>query len=338
MLDLTSAKIMIVDDEIANVRLLERILEKANYTNLFSVTDSMKAVDQFDEVRPDILLLDLNMPRMDGMSILNMLTPEVRGSVPIIVLSADATTISRHKALDAGADDFVTKPFEEAEVRLRIRNLLRSRFSSVYLEETVQRRTLELKTAQTETVRRLARAAEYRDDDTGRHAERVGQMSGQIAQSMGRAPSDVGLLIQAAQLHDVGKIGIPDSILLKPSKLSDEEFSIMKEHTKIGARILSGSTYPVLIVAESIALNHHERWDGSGYWNVIGSSIPLEGRIVAVADTFDAMTQDRPYRKALPLEVAVSEIKAQRNRQFDPAVVDAFLRIVEGMLRDKQQI
>ena len=175
----------------------------------------------------------------------------------------------------------------------------------------------------------MARAAEFRDDNTGQHTERVGQMAAVIAREIGMADSQVSLIRRAAPLHDVGKIGIPDSILLKLGKLTDDEFTLVKTHTTIGARILSGSQFGLLQLAEKIAFSHHERWDGSGYEGLVGDQIPLPGRIVAVADVFDALTQKRPYKAAWPIGDAIAEIERQRGRQFDPVVVDAFLQVID---------
>jgi putative two-component system response regulator len=196
------------------------------------------------------------------------------------------------------------------------------------LEAKVRERTRELEAAQIEIIERLARAAEFRDDNTGQHTERVGQMAALLARELGLPDAQVSLIRRAAPLHDVGKIGIPDSILLKLGKLTAAEFELVKTHTTIGARILSGSRFPLLRLAEEIAFSHHEQWDGRGYAGLVGDTIPLAGRIVTVADVFDALTQKRPYKAAWPVEEAVAEIARQRGRQFDPQVVDAFLRVI----------
>jgi putative two-component system response regulator len=213
-------------------------------------------------------------------------------------------------------------------VLLRIRNLLQTRFHSLLLESQVRERTEELEKAQIETLQRLAQAAEYRDDDTGLHTRRVGATCGQLAALLGFPPKQVELIIRAAPLHDVGKIGIADGVLLKPGKLTDEEFDIMRKHTIIGATMLSGSGSPWLQLAEEIALSHHERWDGRGYpRKLAGEEIPLIGRIVAVADVFDALTHERPYKTAWPVADAIAEISAQSGKQFDERVVQAFMTL-----------
>ena len=219
---------------------------------------------------------------------------------------------TRHRALQQGARDFLTKPLDQTEVLLRIDNLLKARFHHLLLEQKVGERTQELERAQIETLHRLALAGEYRDD-TGMHTRHVAQ----IAQQMQLHIAHLELIQRAAPLHDVGKIGVADAILLKPSKLTDEEFATMKRHTVIGAQMLSGSSSLYLQLAEEIALTHHERWDGRGYADIAGESIPLSGRIVAVADVFDALTHERPYKIACPLDQAVKEIIAQSGKQFD---------------------
>jgi putative two-component system response regulator len=339
MLDttLTTAKILIVDDQSSNVLLLESILQEEDYTTYRGITDSRQVLPVFLEYRPDLILLDLQMPYLDGFEVMNQLRARVPLGIflPILVLTADITPETKRKALDEGATDFLTKPFDQTEVVLRIRNLLRTRVLHLQLhdqnhllEQKVRERTIELEETQIEILERLALAAEYRDDDTGEHTKRVGQMSAQIAQALGLSNAEVELIRRAAPLHDVGKIAIPDSILLKPGKLTPEEFELMKTHTTVGAKMLSGGRFPLLQRAEEIALTHHERWDGTGYAGLKGESIPSAGRIVAVADVFDALTSARPYKEAWPRAKAIEEVQRQSGRQFDQSVVEAFLKVV----------
>jgi putative two-component system response regulator len=331
------ARILIVDDEAANVELLRRLLERAGFSRLDSTNDPREAAPMFKRLGPDLVLLDLHMPHMDGLQVIDELNQLGHASyLPILMLTGDMTPEARREALSRGAKDFVNKPFHADEVLLRIRTLLETRFlylqiqsQNQMLEAKVQERTQELEAAQIEIIERLARAAEFRDDNTGQHTERVGQMAALLAQEIGLADGQVALIRRAAPLHDVGKIGIPDSVLLKLGKLTDEEFALVKTHTTIGARILSGSHFSLLRLAEEIAFSHHERWDGSGYEGIVGGAIPLAGRIVAIADVFDALTQKRPYKAAWPIGDAVAEIERQRSRQFDPAIVDAFLRVID---------
>jgi putative two-component system response regulator len=275
------------------------------------------------------------MPVVDGYQILESIMTSLdpgRRTLPVIVLTADATPEARRRALTSGAADFITKPFDVVEVALRIRNTLERhqlhsevRRQNELLEDRVRARTIELERAQLETFERLALAAEYRDDDTGKHTRRVGGVARAIAEQLGMAGIDLDLLERAAGLHDVGKIGVPDGILLKPDRLTAEEFEVVKTHTVIGARILSGSHSPLLQLGEIIAGSHHERWDGRGYHGLAGEDIPLHARITTLADAFDAMTTDRPYRAARTREEATEEIRRERGGQFDPNVVDVFL-------------
>ena len=293
--------------------------------------------DLYVKFRPDLILLDLHMPHRDGLAVMDELNQIAEASyLPILMLTGDDTQEAKREALSRGAKDFLNKPFHSDEVLLRINTLLETRFlylqiqsQNQILEAKVRDRTRELESAQIEIIERLARAAEFRDDNTGQHTERVGQMAALLARQVGLPDPQVSLIRRAAPLHDVGKIGIPDSILLKLGKLTPDEFALVKTHTTIGARILSGSRFTILRLAEEIAFNHHERWDGDGYAGVAGSAIPLAGRIVAVADVFDALTQNRPYKAAWPVNDAIAEIERQRGKQFDPALVDAFLRVIE---------
>jgi putative two-component system response regulator len=338
--DLVDARILMVDDERANILLLERILEKAGYRNVRSTTDPETVPGLVAEFRPDLLLLDLKMPRLDGFEILELLADDASSDpdLPVLVLTADATRETRRRALAAGARDFLTKPLDVDEVLLRIANMLdiRSltlelRAKNASLEDRVRERTRELEGSHIETFERLALAAEYRDDDTGQHTRRVGRMAALLGQELGLAPDVVQMLERAAGLHDVGKIGVPDAILLAPRKLTVEEFEVVKTHTLIGAKILSGSASPLMMMAEEIAWSHHERWNGRGYAGAIADEIPLTGRITTVADVFDALTHERPYKEAWPLERAIEEIAGQRGEQFDPRVVDAFVATQEHL-------
>jgi putative two-component system response regulator len=331
------ARILIVDDQETNVRLLERILRRAGYANISSTTDSRQALTLFTSSPPDIVLLDLTMPHVSGFEVMEQFSPLImRGDyLPILVLTADVNDEVKLRALSAGAKDFLTKPFNNIEVLLRIENLLKTRLLNLQLreqnyllDEKVLERTLSLEEAQIEILARLAAAAEYRDDETGKHTKRVGRICGMIAQALDLPAAEVALIQQAAPLHDVGKIGIPDSILLKPGKLTEEEFEVMKTHTTIGAMMLANGRSDLTKMAECIALMHHERWDGTGYPGACkGDETPLVGRIVAVADVFDALIHERVYKHAWTLEEARAEIKRQSGTQFDPTVVKAFLSL-----------
>ena len=340
---LADSRILIVDDEPGNVQLLQRILVREGYRRVTGLSNPREAMAVIDEGRLDLVLLDLHMPVLDGYQILESITTSVdpaRRALPVIVLTADATPEARRRALTSGAADFITKPFDVVEVALRIRNTLERqqlhsevRRQNELLEDRVRARTMDLERAQLETFERLALAAEYRDDDTGKHTRRVGGVARAIAEQLGMAANDLDLLERAAGLHDVGKIGVPDGILLKPDRLTPEEFEVVKTHTVIGARILSGSHSPLLRLGEVIAGSHHERWDGRGYHGLAGEDIPLHARITTLADAFDAMTTDRPYRAARSREEAIEEIRRERGGQFDPNVVDVFLDLEIDSLR-----
>lgn len=331
-----NARILVIDDEEPNVALLARILERAGCREYRTTTDPRDALPLFVEFRPDLVVLDLHMPHTDGFEILEGLAQHTTEGeyLPVLVVSGNQEPDTRRRALASGAKDFLLKPFDVEEVLLRVRNLLETRrlhqalrSQNEILEERVRERTRELELARIETLERLARAAEYRDDATGQHTQRVGRSAALVARALGLPSEEVDLIRRAAPLHDLGKIAIPDSILLRPGRLSEAEFEIMRTHTRIGARILSGSQIPLLDVAATIALTHHERYDGLGYPDGLrGESIPLVGRIVAVADVFDALTHDRPYKAAWPVDRAIEEIERQAGTQLDPEVVEAFLR------------
>lgn len=335
--DSTDARILIVDDEVANVDVLTRMLKAAGYADVRGITDPTQVVPMLHEFRPDLILLDLQMPVMDGFAVLEQLAPLVPRDayLPVLILTGDMRSEARQRALSSGAKDFLSKPFEMTEVLLRIRNLLETRFlylllyqQNENLEGRVAERTRELEEARVEILQRLSDAAEYRDDDTGQHTKRVASLAVAIGRSLGLDHSALELIRWAAPLHDVGKIGIPDQILLKPGRLTEAEMEIMKSHATIGARILMGGHSPVVQMAETIALNHHERWDGSGYPRGLrGTDIPQEARLVAVADVCDALTHTRPYRQAWSVEKTVQHIAQAAGTHFDPSMVDIFLKL-----------
>lgn len=332
------AKILIVDDEEVNLRLLKRLLSWAGYESVTAVNDSTRVIETFDAIHPDLVMLDLNMPPPDGFTIMKALEERIPGEVflPVIVVSGEFASEAKERAFNSVAKDFIGKPFDSTEILLRTDNLLQTRHlhlalkqQKARLEAMVLERTRALENAQAETLRRLAQAAEFRDDDTGQHTRRVGMLAGMIARKMGLPRDVVQTIQQAAPLHDVGKIGVPDNILLKPGKLTPEEFTAMKRHTLIGANLLSGGLSAVESMAEEIARCHHEKWDGSGYpHGLSGEDIPLPARIVAVADFYDALSFARPYRPAWPQDEILAEIERESGRHFDPSVVQAFLRLV----------
>ncbi len=335
--DLTELPIVAVDDEDANVLLLRRVLERAGYTSLTTTTDPTTVLSLVEEHRPRLVLLDLHMPRMDGFELMERLG-ELEGEpdgVAMLVLTADITDQAKRRALELGARDFLTKPIDHVELALRVRNLLQVQHlqdrllaQNANLEEQVAARTRELEVARLEVLDRLALAGEYRDDDTQQHAWRIGRSSALMAAELGLGREQAELIGRAAPLHDIGKLGVSDAILRKPGPLSEEDFECVKRHAAIGAEILAGSSSALLQMAQVIAHSHHERWDGAGYPNgLAGEEIPLPGRIAAVADVFDALTHERPYKRAWEVDEAVAEIREGSGSQFDPAVVEVFLRL-----------
>jgi putative two-component system response regulator len=334
----TNAPILIVDDQPDIIQLLATILTVDGYRAVHTTTDPLQAAGLVEALDPHIVLLDLMMPQMDGFAVMEQLRanrPPDR-FLPILVLTADATRATRRRALASGATDFLTKPFDHIEVRLRVGNLLRTQAlhqalldQAARLDQQVRERTAELEQARLDTLSSLALAAEYRDDATGQHTRRVADLTARIGQALGLQDAAIERLLQAAPLHDVGKIGIPDEILLKPGRLTAGEREYMQRHTLIGAELLSVGRSSTLRLARQIALTHHERWDGYGYpAGLAGSNIPLEGRIVALADTWDALIHERPYKPAWPRDAALSEIAQLRGSQFDPTIVDAFFDVV----------
>jgi len=305
------ARILIVDDEERNLRLLEAMLLPLGY-EVFKASDGEVALSQVHLVSPDVILLDIMMPKLDGFGVAMRLkgNPET-SRIPIVMVTALSETEDRVRALEAGADDFLSKPLDKTELAARVKSLVKVKAYNDHmlnyqkeLEAEVARRTEELRQAfdrikmiSLDTIFHLSRAAEYRDEDTGAHIKRMSHYAACVAGRMGLSAEQVEAILYAAPMHDIGKIGIPDKILLKPGKLNSEEWAIMCRHTSIGERILQGSDGEFIKLGAVIALSHHERWDGSGYpMGLKGEVIPLPGRIAAIADVFDALTSRRPYR------------------------------------------
>jgi putative two-component system response regulator len=347
------ARVLIVDDERTNVRVLEAHIKKDGFQQVRGLTDAREVIPFFKEFRPDIVLLDLIMPRLDGFEIMALLKPLIPEGefLPILVLTASHSRETKHRALASGASDFLTKPFDSVEVSLRLRNLVRIRVQQQtvqiqqrlledqnrLLEDKVTQRTKALQISQEEVVWRLAQANEFRDDNSGGHIRRVAYLTGAVAAQLGLPDEHVPIVSQAATLHDVGKIGISDGILLKPARLTEAEYSAMQSHTLMGAKLLANGQSQVIQLAQTIAVTHHERWDGTGYPHRLkGEDIPLEGRIVAVVDVLDALTHERPYKAAWPMDEALAEIQRLSGSHFDPEVVDALVRLPPSVLRCEQ--
>lgn len=336
------AKILVVDDLKTNIFIIEKMLRSGGYTNFKSVMDSREAIPAYLDMKPDIVLLDLMMPHLDGFDIMEGLQKiEENGFLSVLVLTANDDMINQNKALSMGARDFLGKPFEKTETLNRIRNILETRIlynkinaEKSTLEEKVSLRTQELQASQMEMAIRLAKAGEFRDNETGNHDLRVGLYAERIGKKLGMNQEEVNRLRFTIPLHDIGKIGIPDRILLKPGELTIDEWELMKKHTSIGGQILIGGKSDFIKTAEVIALSHHEKWDGSGYpLGTKGESIPLVGRIAAICDVFDALSSDRPYKNAWPIERVIEEIQRQRGKHFDPTLVDVFMNEIDSIVK-----
>lgn len=360
-------KVMIVDDEEVNVLMVRQHLMRAGYENFVTTCDSREAMDMANKSNPDLVLLDINMPHVSGMEILEMMskTKHLR-NIPVVVLTAATAQNVKQSALELGANDFLHKPVDPNELIARVRNSLTIKIhfdnmasQQAELERLVKKRTAELYQSRQQVILSLARAAEHRDNETGNHVLRVGYFAAIIAQQLGWPKAAVEMIQQAAQLHDVGKIGVPDSVLFKPGKLDENEYDIMKRHcalgkqiiapynsaegqtfrshTGIGASILEIQNSPLMKMAARIAQSHHEQWDGSGYpLGLAGEDIPIESRITAVADVYDALSSKRPYKDAFPREKCFAIMNDMKGSHFDPKVLDAFFaaskRIIEVQL------
>ncbi len=340
------ASILIVDDYQPNVLLLDRVLRSAGYKNVRSTTDPREVEAMYSAHKFDLILLDINMPHLSGFDVMDRLRAIEHDSyLPILVLTAQADYDTRLRALQSGAKDFLTKPFDNLEVLTRIANILevrtmhnRVREQNRELERRVQDRTRELHDTRLEIIRRLGRAAEYRDNNTGQHIMRMSKYSEALARAAGLSDGDAEMLLNASPMHDIGKIGIPDRILLKATSLDPEEKRLMETHTTIGAELLSHHPSELMQMARVIALTHHERWDGSGYPHKLrGDEIPLPGRIVALCDVFDALTTKRPYKEAFSVERSLAYLRDNTGRHFDPSLVERFLAILPEILEIMQQ-
>ncbi|MDA1013525.1 MAG: response regulator [Planctomycetota bacterium] len=349
--------ILIVDDEPYNVLVVRRYLEQSGHQHIHATSDSTVAFQMIRERRPDVLIMDVMMPQVSGLDILKLMQLDDQLShIPVLIMTASSDADTKTRALELGAADFLTKPLDPNDLIPRVRNALKTKAyydqltqQTHNLEAEVRRRTAELATSRQEVLHCLARAGEYRDDDTGHHVLRVGKYASIVARELGFSESRVELLELAAQLHDIGKIGVPDSILHKPGRLdpqeydfikqhcaigktiinpyAEEEYRLLRSHTRIGENLLSVNSSPLLMLAARIAQTHHEHWDGNGYpLGLAGEDIPIEGRITAIADVYDALSSKRPYKDAFPREKCYAILNEGRGTHFDPTVLDAFMR------------
>jgi len=337
-------KVLVVDDEPNNLQLLGQILQ--NQYQLSFATDGTKALDVAWKVKPDIILLDIMMPEMDGYETCRRLKADpVTSKIPVIFVTAMGKTEDEQRGFEAGGVDYITKPVSAPIVLARVHTHLALYDQNRILEEMVQQRTKQLRQAfqkverySLDSIYRLTRASEYKDEDTGAHILRMSHYSAALARQMGLDENVTKSILYAAPMHDVGKIGIPDRILLKPGKLDTEEWEIMRQHTAFGGKTLEGSKTGYLKLGEVIALTHHEKWDGSGYLKGLkGKKIPKVGRIVAIADVFDALTTKRPYKEPFSLEKSYAIIRESSGSHFDPDVVDAFLKAEDEILSIREK-
>jgi putative two-component system response regulator len=309
-------KILIVDDEPNNLQVLKQVL-MGDYQLLFA-TNGERAIKLAVERLPDLILLDVMMPEMDGFEVCRRLKSFAETQhIPIIFVTAMSETENEYRGFEVGGVDYITKPISPSTVRARVNTHL----SLV--------RVSELEKTQLQIVQRLGRAAEYKDNETGLHVIRMSHYSVELGRLIGLSEYELDLLLHASPMHDVGKIGIPDSILQKPGKLTKEEWDVMWQHPQIGADIIGDHGSPLLSMAKEIALTHHEKWDGSGYpHKLAGEDIPLVGRIVAVADVFDALTTERPYKKPWTVEDALGYLVEAAGSHFDPELIPLFKGIL----------
>ena len=331
------ARILVVDDNIDQLDLMEVMLRKHRYTSVEVTTDPTRVAPSYAAKPYDLILLDMEMPVMNGIDVMRQLRGYLNGAfMPVIVLTAHEGGDIRLQALKEGARDYISKPFVDTEFAHRIRNHLEVRMlykererQNELLEMKVSERTEELKESQTEILRRLAKAGEFRDNDTGNHVTRVSHSCRALARAAGLNGHLTEMIYMASPLHDIGKIGVPDHILLKKGRLNDEELVIMRQHVEFGVEMLGNHSAPVLQVACSIAQHHHEKWDGTGYPNALaGEAIPVEARIVAICDVFDALTSVRPYKVAWTVENAIGFLKENAGSHFDPNLVRLFVEIL----------
>ncbi len=321
--------VLVVDDTPDNIAVLMSVL-KEEY-RVKAALDGVTALNiATSSEQPDIILLDIMMPNMDGYEVCKRLKSDpATTKIPVIFVTSKSEVEDEKQGFDLGAVDYITKPISPPLVKARVKTHLSLHNQAQHLEDLVQERTDELNDTRIEIIRRLGRAAEFKDNETGTHVIRMSWFARFLAQEIGQPEPWCELLYNAAPMHDIGKIGIPDRVLLKPGKLDAEEWEIMKKHAQYGADIIGEHPSPILQMAKEVAITHHEKWNGSGYPNGLkGDQIPLSGRIVAVADVFDALTSERPYKAAWPEEKAIALLREEAGQHFDPSLIEPFINIL----------
>lgn len=341
MTQVHDGSILIVDDNAVNIVIVEKILRQDGFCNIYTTTDAKQVRELYQEHHFDAILLDVHMPDLNGFQVMAQLREDNPDDyLPVLILTADHTAETRHQALSSGAKDFISKPFERVEVLFRVRNIVEVRMlhkqileANEHLEKKVHERTRQLYEAQIKLIECLGKAAEYRDNQTGMHVVRMSHASAMLARQMGLSEDECEIILHASPMHDIGKIAIPDEVLLKPGKLDSKEWTKMKSHAEVGAEILGSYDSKLMEVAAMIAKTHHERWDGQGYpQGLKGEEIPLYTRIVSVCDVFDALTSTRPYKVPWSVSKTIAYLEENSGSQFDPKVVNEFLTIIDQVL------
>jgi len=328
------SRILVVDDELASVELLTSVLDRGGYKNVAPLSEPTFLCEAVSGFEPDLIIMSPSGPEPDGLRLLRELGRACLEDHPVMVVSSVDGLDTKRAALALGAREFVLRPFEAIEFLVKVRNLINARRAlskaqriTAQLVDRLGEVQLQAEQAQIEMLARIARIIDHSDDALSQHTWRVAKMSGDVAAELGLPQETVDNIRRAARLHDLGKVVVSESVLSRPGPLNEDEIALVRAHPSVGALVLSGGTSPLVQMAEHIALSHHERWDGTGYpHGLVGEDTPIEARIVAVCDAFDAMTNDRPYRTALPREQALQELRAGAGTQFDPQVVEAFIR------------
>ncbi|MBT3136755.1 two-component system response regulator [Alteromonas sp. ALT199] len=320
-IEINKPTLLVVDDEPVNLRVLKQLLS-SDYQLIFA-RNGEEALKLAETRQPNLILLDVMMPGLTGFEVCRQLKQKASTKqIPVIFVTALTDEHEETEGFDAGAVDYITKPISPAIVKARVKTHL----SLVQADELLDSRL--------QIVQRLGRAAEYKDNETGMHVMRMSHFARELALAYGLSAKQAEILLHAAPMHDIGKIGIADSIMLKPGKLTDEEFATMKHHPEIGAEIIGDCGDSLLLkVAKSVSLTHHEKWDGTGYpKGLVGEDIPIEGRICAIADVFDALTSKRPYKDAWSIEKTVEFLQSQKGKHFEPRLVDLMIEIMPKIL------